>query len=282
MAKCIGCGLTSGVDGLLKVQVRPGGGLDCDNSGDANDGLYVVPGAVTAAPGTTTVVTGDTATIDGFGTGLAGDPIKGNVRKSSSACNGLRLDPDGVYAACPSSYTCLQNTGFFGGAIIGVGNGLNTGCGAPPCNFDLLSQCNINGCSTCPGGLDAAIHFCLPANICCQTQGFWDVQAYGGAVAGNPGFNAVAELMVIQNGVGPVISTPPTFFRMQNLTASVQTYDINNMWERNFIVMDPGNSSRCFDVQALIRIAVFAGSGTWTVGPNFEFHFGPITQTGCC
>lgn len=41
MALCIGCGLIVGEDGKLAVELRPDGGILCQNTGDADDGLYV-------------------------------------------------------------------------------------------------------------------------------------------------------------------------------------------------------------------------------------------------
>lgn len=196
------------------------------------------------------------------------------VEVSPDDCNALICRGNGLWALCPDSFSCIQTVEFYGGAIIGVPDGLASG------SYDLLSQCIANACSSCPGGTDGRIRFCNNSP-CCTLEGFWDVQAYGGQVATNPGFNATAELFISTNGGAFVGASPVTLIRMQNNTAAVQTFNLSGLMDRNYISL-PAGTGTCVDLQAMVRILVLAGTGTWESGPTFEFHFGPLTQRGCC
>lgn len=265
MAICVGCGLDVNDSGVLEVDLAD------DTTGDGHSGIHCDNTA-----GLSLVVQHD-GSLTGNGTSAV--PLRVNsvppstIPISPDACNGLHARGNGLWAPCPQEYTCTQNVGFFGGAIP---FGVNTGGDA---TFNLASQCGANVCSTCPAGADGRITFCNPSP-CCSVEGFWDVQAYGGAVDANPGFNATAELQISFNGGGFVGGSPATFIRMQNQGAGVERYDLSNMLERDYIIL---GASGCVDLQARIQVHVFSGTGTWAVGPNFEFHFGPLVQVqGCC
>lgn len=262
MATCVGCGLTSSPAGLLEVQLRPGGGISCDNSGDADDGLFLTP----AGPATVSTTGGDCTIISG--NGAPGTPLRIDAEVSGDVCNGISCRGNGLYAPCPDSYACIMNQGICGAFVPFA---INTG-GAG--NFNLEACCADNPCSNCVG---SRWQVCNPSP-CCTMEGFISVLVYGGAITGpSVGFDAEAHVEVQYGGGGWTISTPPTYFRMQNLSGNRSHFDIANMEERNYLLLAP---SECIDFQARITINVFAGSATWAAGPGFEYYV-HTTQTNC-
>lgn len=85
IAVCVGCGLFVNGSGVLEVQRRPGGGIECDNSGDADDGLFL---------NLTT-----NACLSGDGT--TASPLAPVI--SPDACNGLECRGNGLYIRNPRS-----------------------------------------------------------------------------------------------------------------------------------------------------------------------------------
>ncbi len=275
-AKCIGCGLEiDPVTGLLEVQTRPNGGIGCDNGSDPTlAGLYVVAGS-------TTMSTTDSATVAFTGNGSSGSHLSAVVKKSTAACNGIRLDADpggGVWApaGCTVAFGDLRG---YDGATFPIT--LNTGGAAL---FGIESD----------GG---AVSVHNPFD--CEIKGLWDVQAYGGRVAANPGFDGYAYLVTsFDGGVTYFTAAPATFFRMDNRTSAggdpnggVVEYNINNLWERNY---DAYAGLATHTYRAGVKIQVTAGTGTWydtlvhspggsatLEPPRFEFHW-HFTPTGVC
>lgn len=265
MSICVACGLfVDPITGFLSVERRPGGGIGCTNTGAADDGIFIEAGS-------TSVITDPSATITFAGNGTSGSHLSALVRKSTQPCNGIRLDGDGIWApkACTMTGSTLRG---YVGASFPVG--LNTG------GAGLFSIQNDGGAVVFNNTSDCALH------------GIWDVQVYGGGVEANPGFDGYSYLAISQDG-GPFnIATPETFFRMDN-RASLNThpnggvvdYNINNLWERNYIHLNPGENH---SFAAQVNVKVTAGTGQWfdsgPVGlafPRFEFHW-QLTTEGAC
>lgn len=267
MAVCVGCGLAVDANGVLNVDLDgdPGSGIHCDNSAGLSLQIQHTDGSCVTLTGngTTGSPLHSEIRLGGAPNGLlcGGDGLR--VDRSEDGCNGLEIRANGLYAPCPDSVVEIMNvTPAF--APFGINSG---GAG----NFNIPSGCS----SSCSGGY---WHICNP--LCCQVAGFISCRVYVGAVTGaSVGFDAEAHLEISING-GPFGgASPPTYIRMQNLNVNNQSYwDLANMEERNYLVLDPG---ACVDMQVQATINVFAGTATWATGPNFEYYV-HLTQTGCC
>ena len=281
MAVCVGCGLAVDTNGVLNVDLADDvagdhhSGLDCNNTTGLSlaiqnadtDSIIINGNGTFSSPlsATVSVDTQNSTSINWTGgrEGTAALPLQAQVTRSPDACNGLELRANGVWAKCPSSLVQIMNVSpAF--APFGINSG---GAG----NFNIPSGCN----NSCNGG---NWHICNPYN--CQISGFISIRAYMGAVSGaSVGFDAEGHLEVSINGGGYTGASPGTFIRMQNLTVNNQSYwDLANMEERNFLILDPG---ACVDYQVQATINVFAGTATWSTGPNFEYYVHLTTTGGC-
>lgn len=255
---CLGCGL--GVDdfGILEVKLRPGGGIACDNSGDADDGLYL------SGSGSIGIVAEDSATIDFSGDGSSGSHLTASVKISGDACNGLTTGSDGkLYAhnVCTKAGGLL--TGYLGATF--------------PVSMTADAYYRIQN-----DGGDLSV----TNPLSCEMIGIWDVQAYGGGVTMDAGSDAHAFLETDTDGGGYGISTPETYFRMDNRSSSGPTdYNINNLWERNYVHFNAGETHT---LGAKVAIHITTGTATWydsgphgLAFPRFEFHW-HFTPVGIC
>lgn len=262
IAVCVGCGLDVNEDGILVVE-RADASLNCNddtglsvNLGDAPNGLVL--GA-----------SGISVDID-----------------EVSACNGVELRANGIFAACPDNIIGSDNVGGYGGGIVGLVDGLNADGGGDD-NFSLLSKCDGTPTSTCPVGTDGRIR--IQNTLCCPVEGLWAVRVYGGEVAGNPGFDAVAYLEVSIDAGAWTGAQPWTLVRMRNQGPGVQYYNLSGMSEQNYVGVIPAGGY--FEIQAAIIIHVSVGTadptpgpvtaGTWITEPMFEFYW-QLNQTECC
>lgn len=262
MAICVGCGLDVDINGRLHAQLRPGGGLSCQDTGAADDGLYVTPGVFMPA-------TGGSGTIPPGSTSI--NSATGEVRKSPDACNGLDLRGNGVWAPrmCTLANTALRG---YQGAIFPVGLSVG-GTYAVESDGGAVSVTN---------------------NTDCTLMGKWDVQASGGRVLANPGFDASMYLGVnIDNtGWGPAI--PITRIRMDNRTnngaspnGGVVEYNAANFHEENWSPLVPGQTITFMANVNLVVTAGIAGldnAGTWHDTPDFprfEFHWHWTPEGNC-
>ncbi|SRR6266498_1620436 len=270
---CVGCGLTVDGSGVLNVLPRPGGGISCQNTGAADDGIYVnFPStAVNHTDGSCVTLTGDGSggsplhpeiRLGGSPNGLlcGGDGLR--VDRSEDACNGIQIRANGLYAPCPNSIVNSMNVSpaFTPFGINSAGAG----------TFAVLSGCN----SSCNGGY---WHICN--TLCCAVAGFISCRVYAGVVSGaSLGFDAAVHIEISINGAGFTGASPPTYTRMSNLAGNQTYWDLANMEERNLLVLNP---NECVDIQLQAVVNVFAGTATWSGGPNFEYYV-HLTQTGCC
>ena len=261
MAICVGCGLDVNEDGVLIVDLAstsclsctdgnglavvtaPGGGLTCTGSGLAISGAGAVG-----------IVADDSATIDFSGDGSSGSHLSAAVKRSTEACNGIRLDASGVFAYCPRSVVVSANVGFTGGAIpfgmTGVNNTYNLG--------------TISG-TTVTNNTDRAL------------SGFWGFYAYGGVITGaSADFDATAFLTQSLDG-GPLASTPLSNTKYYG-DADKTVFELGGFASKDFDVILPG-VTRTFNAQFTIFVAT--GTATWAVGPNFELY-AHFTPTECC
>lgn len=248
MAICVGCGLKiNETSGLLEVQLRPGGGIACDNTGADAAGLYV------SNPNTA-----GSNCID-VSSGVV------SINLSEDAGNGIACRANGLYAYCPDSIVGTVNSGATGNtwpfAISTAGAGTFNAqslCGTAACNVDKVHICN-----TTP----------------CQVAGFMNIQCYPGEITNaSVGFEAVGFIGVSVDGAPFVLSTPATYTRFFNDGAGVRMFQLGHFEETNFLVVDPG---QCVDYQAQMTFVVSLGTATWNTAPNFEFHW-QLTQVGCC
>lgn len=277
MAVCIGCGLEiDPITGLLEVQLRPGGGLDCDNTGDANDGLFVVFPPPTGIIADDTTCSGLNGGVTISGDGTAGSHLSAVVPISTDNCNGIRCTASGLYAPCPDTVTSATLRGYTG-AIFPVA--LNIG-GGPAATFGVVND----------GAVITATN-----NLCCNIEGFWDVQAFGGRVEANPGFNGYAYLLVSIDGGGFNEAVPVTRISMDNRASApgdpnggVVEYYLSNFEDKNLIDAASFIPTQAHTFAAAIEIHVLAGTGTWFDGraiagdepPRFEFHWQFVQN--CC
>ena len=186
---CVGCGLKVSGTGLLEVQLRPGGGLDCDNSGDANDGLFVTAASTTGSN-----------CID-----VVGGVVSVNL--SEDACNGLQCRANGLYAPCPDSETGINSQGSANQGDIPLN--VNTGGAA---TFDLVTI--------------AAVSICNPT--CCTASGRISVMSGGIFIDADPGYLGSTNLQISIDG-GGFASSPVAEIWCDNNTASIQRFDLNNL-----------------------------------------------------
>lgn len=266
MATCIGCGLNSDAAGLLEVQLRPGGGIECDPDG-ADAGLFLTPtgpATISTTPGSCTGISGN---------GSPGSPLRVDADISEDACNGITCRANGLYAHCPDSLVCSINVPGTGGGAVPVALSAGTfdllsNCTAPPSCATCVAACGTNAIQVCQNGANA---------ICCQTSGFWEIIAYGGVISTNPGFEATVLLRECLDGSFGN-SVPLTNKKFFNSTGGAQIWELGGFHAKNFIV---SNLNDCHTFAAAIRIIVVAGTGSWIVAPEFEFYW-HYTQTGCC
>lgn len=278
---CVGCGLDVNGSGVLVVDLDGAGtqsGLNCSDGAGLSTAINHTDGTCVTMTGLGTLgsplhselnLADANSALICDGTGL-------RVDVSEDACNGASIRGNGLYAPCPDSLVCSVNTGNQGGLPVA----LNTGGGVPSF-FNLLSNCTAPpSCATCVAACGTnAIQICQNGvnDICCQTSGFWEIEAYGGVISTNPGFEATVFLRECLDGVF-ADSQPLTNKKFFNSTGGVQIWELGSFLAKNFIVYNRGD---CHTFSAAITIAVTAGTGSWIVGPNFEFYF-HFTQTGCC
>lgn len=268
MSICVGCGLKvdSGT-GLLEVERRPNGGIDCTNTGAATDGLFL------------DIWEADTATIDMVGNGTQADPIRANVITagltplliSGDACNGITNHGGQLYSPCPRSLAASNNMSGIGGGVIPFGI---TG---PNNTYGRLSNCAVAvPAGTCAaGGGTSQIVFTNPT--CSTIEGFWEWICYGGVITGaSSDFDATGILTTSINN-GAYGENPQTNMKYYG-DADKTVFELGGYHAKNYNILGPGAS---FQVSAQFVIFVATGSATWAVEPNFEVY-AHFTQTGAC
>lgn len=276
---CIGCGLeVDPITGLLEVQLRPGGGLDCDNTGDANDGLFVV---FPAPPESSVLVTNlPDNCVDLSGNGTAISPLHAALDISEGNCNSLECRGDGLYAPCPNSLVCPRIVGFTGGSFpINLDN--------PASTYNIFSNCTGGaGCSSCVGNACGnEIQVCLPAaDFCCQMRGYWGFRAYGGNVRMAPGFEATMIVTQCLDGTGYVNTTPLHNIKLYNDVSNTNSviWEVSGINTQEYIEYNPGDC-HTFGLQLTIDVETAtapATSSQWVASPEFEFYL-HLTPTGC-
>lgn len=260
MATCIGCGLTSNVDGLLEVQLRPGGGIECDEDG-ADAGLFLTP----TGPSTITTTPGDCTIISG--NGAPGTPLRVDAEISGDACNGITCRANGLFAHCPDSIVVSTAPAFGGGT---VPFGVNALCAPPGCSFNLGTASSTNFCNTVDGQAGSE-------PTCCTVSGFWSWIAYGGVLINATADFEASGFLTVEIDGGGFAGTPQTNKKYYG-DADKTVFELGGFQQKDFISVAPGV---CHQINARFTVLVAAGSATWQQGPQFESYV-HLTQTGCC
>lgn len=227
---CVGCGLAvDGASGLLEVQLRPGGGISCDDSGDADDGLFLTVPAASA---------GDCITVS------AGGAV--SVEISPDACNGLKCRGNGLYIPCP---TTIAGTS---GTVIQTGAAPPFDAAGPNATFNFPSPV-IN----------------ITNNLCCSVSGRISIIAGGLFATLEPSTECYYFLQTNANGGGLVGVSPETRAYRHNVsTTVVQTVDFNNIEDNNWYTI-PAGTAETYAANFVLFVITGTAHVTGNVGFEF-------------
>lgn len=252
-AICVGCGLAvDPITGFLSVEQRPNGGILCDNSGDADDGIYLDARTLS------------TSTVTVGGTGTLASPLTAAVKISAADCNALVVDGTGLYVACQD-----------GVAATSAVQTSPQGSGLP--------QAVVNGGTYNYGNDNAfnSIHICNPT--CCTISGVVFVAVGNVYLEGPAGFIGGAHLQANINNTGYADINPST-----RQTLSADSGNAQNMYldiNQNaslFVSLAP---AECVDYQFNLQFNINTAAGghirTDSTGPQFVTRW-VLTHTGCC
>lgn len=256
MAICVGCGLDiNPVSGLLEVQLRPGGGLDCQNLDLPNDGLFV------SFP-SSSIVTDDSTTIDFTGDGSPGSHLTAVVKKSADNCNALINGSDGgLYVACQDSI---------------VGSSLQTspqdvGAGQLMTAPGTFSYDNSNSTSS--------IHIC---NVtCCTVSGQIEVTVGDTYLEADVNFLGNAHLQIKVDGGAFTDVVPDSQKIFHNVGNATQRMDLDNISTAFPFLIAAGV---CVDFQWRLQVVATVGTAnlhTLSAGPKFQSRW-HLSHVDCC
>lgn len=249
MAICVGCGLTIDGSGLLTVEKRPNGGLDCTNTGAADDGMFLA------------AFVGDTSTVDMSGTGTGASPLSAAVKISNTDCNALSVVGTGLYVPCSDGVVgVLEQT-----------SPQNVGAGqfmAAIASYNYLNDNAFN-----------SIHICNPT--CCSVQGFVAVTVGDTYLIADVNFLGNAHLRVNIDNAGFTTVSPDSQRIFHNVGNAAQRMDADNIGTTLFVDIAPG---ACHDFQWDLQFDASSGTAnlhTLSAGPKFYTHW-MFTHTNCC
>lgn len=233
---CVGCGLAVDVDsGLLEVQLKPGGGISCDDTGDADDGLFLTVPTASA---------GDCITVS------AGGAV--SVEISPDACNGLRCRGNGLYIPCPNTIAGTSGTLLQTGVV-------------PPFNAVPPESNPYNFPSP---------EITIDNTLCCTVSGRISVIAGGLFATLEPSTECYYYLEVDANGAGLIGVSPETRAYRHNVsTTVVQTVDFNNIEDNNWLTI-PASSSVTYAANFVLRVISGTAHVTGDVGFEFIWNLG--------